>query len=185
MTSRFALRWSEHGVVYGMIRHAVKAGQGPAAAHSVSFAHSAAARRGHAVAWVLLRWYIAVSLFSRRRSEATVCQLLSNLGAVLMVFQISLSCESSLLFSSVLGSRGTPKASKTRLGGAFFSFCGQGGPQDASKVNFCSILVSFWELLLGTFGSIFIIGAALGAFWVSFFMLSGGLSLEAGFKSPK
>ena len=92
-------------------------------------------------------------LSSRRRSEATVCQLLSNLGAVLMVFQISLSCESSLLFSSVLGSRGTPKASKTRLGGAFFSLCGPGGPQEASKVNFCSILGAFGGLLLGAFGA--------------------------------
>ena len=33
MTLRFALRWSEHGVAYGMIGHAVWAGQGPAAAH--------------------------------------------------------------------------------------------------------------------------------------------------------
>ena len=102
-----------------------------------------------------------------------------------MVFQISLSCESSLLFSSVLGSRGTPKASKTRFVGAFFSLCGPGGPQEASKVNFYSILNPFGGLLLGAFGDIFAMGAALDAFRVSFFMLSGGLSLEAGFKSPK
>ena len=39
----------EHGVAYGMVWHAVKAGLGPAAAHSVSFAHSAAAGRGRAL----------------------------------------------------------------------------------------------------------------------------------------
>ena len=101
---------------------------------------------------MLICWSTDLSLFSRRRSEAIVCQLLSNLGAVQMVFQIAPSCESSLLFSSVLGSRGTPKAFKTRLGGAFFNLCGPGVPQKASKVNFCSILGPFWGLLLGAFG---------------------------------
>ena len=75
-------------------------------------------------------------LASRHRSEATVCQLLSNLAAVLMVFQISVSCESSFLFSSVLGSRGTPKASKTRLGMLFSAFVAQGVPKKLPRSIF-------------------------------------------------
>ena len=126
---------------------------------------------------------VLLFLSSRHRSEAAVCQLLSNLGAVLMVFQIPLSCESNLFLSSILGSRGTPKASKTRLGGAFFSLCGPGGPQEASKVNFCSILGAFLGFLLGAFGAHFRNRGCFGCSLAAFFHDFGGLSLEAGFKS--
>ena len=102
-----------------------------------------------------------------------------------MVFQIALSCESGLLFSSVLGSRGTPKASKTRLGGAFFSLCGTGGHQEASKVNFCSILGPFWGLLLGAFGTIFRDWGCFGCFPGAFFHAFGGTLSGGRFQEPE
>ena len=102
-----------------------------------------------------------------------------------MVFQISLSCEWSLLFSSVLGSRGTPKASKTRLGGAFFSLCGPGGPQEASKVNFYSILGPFWGLLLVAFGAHFRHWGCFGCFLGVFFHAFGGALSGGRFQEPK
>ena len=102
-----------------------------------------------------------------------------------MVFQIALSCESSLLFSSVLGSRGTPKASKTRLGGAFFSLCGPGGPQEASKVNFCSILGAFGGLLLGAFGAHFRHWGCFGCFLGAFFHALGGSLFGGRLQEPK
>ena len=78
-----------------------------------------------------------------------------------------------------------PKLLKRVLGLLFSAFVAQGVPRKLPRsisVRFLVLFgVSFWEPL----GPIFDIGAALGAFWVSFIMLSGGLSLEAGFKSPK
>ena len=102
-----------------------------------------------------------------------------------MVFQIALSCESGLLFSSVLGSRGTPKASKTRLGGVYFSLCGPGGPQEASKVIFYAILGSFWGFLLGAFGAHFRHWDRFECFLSAFFHDFGGALSGSRFQEPE
>ena len=51
------------------------------------------------------------------------------------------------------GLQGHPQSFEIVSWGVLFSLCGPGGPQEASKVNFCSILGCFGGLLLGAFGA--------------------------------